>query len=326
MVRVLSGIQPSGNLHLGNYLGCIKSWLKLQKDFGSLFFFIADLHSITVFQDPHALKQAIFDSIAVYIACGIDVEKSVIFTQSSISAHAELCWLLSCITPVGWLNRMTQFKDKIAQSKSLGLYSYPVLMAADILLYKATHIPVGDDQTQHLELTRDIAKTFNTLYATDYFFLPEIIKPNINARVMSLKDGSVKMSKSDPSDYSRINLSDSPDLISKKISKAKTDSIVGFNIKTLPNRPEVYNLIKIYAELSNMTVESVCDQVDNCAMLKKKLTDILVSSLDSIYSEFLRLQKDQSYLHMLIKKGQEMVSKIAFDNLHEVKSIMGIYN
>ncbi len=326
MSRVFSGIQPSGNLHLGNYLGAIRSWVELQEKFDSLLFCVVDLHAITVPQDPQILRQEIFSAVATYIACGIDVEKSIIFPQSAVSGHAELCWLLSCITPVGWLNRMTQFKEKSTKNKSLGLYSYPVLMAADILLYKATHVPVGDDQAQHLEITRDIAKAFNSMYSVEHFPLPEMIKPNLNARVMSLKDGTAKMSKSDPSDYARINLSDGPDIIAKKISKAKTDSIIGFDFKTLPERPEAYNLIKIYADLSDKTVESICDQVDNFSTLKKNLTELLISSFQNVRNNIMRLKKEPNYLQEIIDRSLEKVNLLSVGHLREIRNIVGIYN
>lgn len=249
---VFSGIQPSGVIQLGNYLGAIKQWVELQNKYRSLFC-VVDLHAITANKLPAIeLRSNILKTVAAYIACGVDPKQAIIFNQSAVSGHAELCWLLGCYTPIGWLNRMTQFKDKAGSDKqkaSLGLYSYPVLMAADILLYKARYVPVGDDQRQHIEITRDIASAFNNYYEQDYFILPEALTSNNAVRIMSLRDGTKKMSKSDPSDYSRINLDDSNDSIVSKIKRAKTDTISGF---TLPDRPEISNMVNIYSTLSGM--------------------------------------------------------------------------
>ena len=246
MNRIFSGVQPSGNLHIGNYLGAIKNWVSLQKSFECIFC-IVDLHALTVKQNPKELPKNTLEVTAAYIASGIDPEKTLIFNQSAVSVHAELTWILSCITPLGWLNRMTQFKEKAGKKKEsavLGLYSYPVLMAADVLAYKATHVPVGEDQKQHLELARDIAGSFNRIYNTNFFPLPEPQIFGEATRVMSLRDGMKKMSKSDESDFSRINMTDTKDLIVKKIQKAKTDTgVLPSKKEDLKNRPEVENLL-----------------------------------------------------------------------------------
>nr|CAH7725265.1 unnamed protein product [Callosobruchus chinensis] len=281
------GIQPSGVLYLGNYLGAIKQWIDLQHKYKSLFC-IVDLHAITASKLPASgLKSNIFRTAAAYIACGIDPEKSITLNQSTVSGHAELGWLLGCYTPIGWLNRMTQFKDKAGgdkQKASLGLYSYPVLMAADILLYQTKYVPVGDDQKQHLELARDIASAFNNHYKLDYFIVPEILTLDCTSRIMSLRDGTSKMSKSDPSEYSCINLDDTDDLVVKKIEKAKTDSILGFDFATLECRLEISNLINIYSVLSNVNAEKVCEEVNKHDMkhFKKELADLIISVLSPI--------------------------------------------
>ncbi len=325
---VFSGVQPSGILHLGNYLGAIKQWVDLQDKYKSLFC-IVDLHAITANKLPASeLKNNIFKTAAAYIACGIDPEKSIIFNQSTVSGHAELSWLLSCYTPIGWLNRMTQFKDKAGSDKqkaSLGLYSYPVLMAADILLYKTKCVPVGDDQKQHLELARDIASAFNNHYGQDYFTVPEALILSHASRIMSLRSGTSKMSKSDPSDNSRINLDDSDDLILSKIKKAKTDSILGFDFVTLEDRPEISNLISIYSALSNTSVKEVCAEMNkhNMEHFKKELADSIVSSISPIREKMNDLLKDQLYLNAILKKGTEKASEIANQNIKEIKDIIG---
>lgn len=326
--RVLSGIQPSGDLHLGNYLGALKNWVNLQYKFESLLFSIVDLHAITVPQEPNCLREATINAVATYISCGLNIQKSIIFTQSSVSEHSELCWLLSCMVPMGRLKRMTQFKDKTDRDKSLsslGLYSYPVLMSADILLYKANRVPVGEDQIQHLELARDIANIFNARYSIDYFPIPEPMVTGINSRVMSLRDGKVKMSKSDPSDYSRINLSDSPDLIAAKVMKAKSDAILGFDMDTLSDRPEAHNLISIYAELSNVNIEYVCDEISDFFTLKRRLTDVLISSFESIRHNIKALKDDRNYVGEIIQSGKIRAKEIAGPYLEEIKSIIGIH-
>jgi tryptophanyl-tRNA synthetase len=325
---VFSGVQPSGILHLGNYLGAIKQWVDLQDEYKSLFC-IVDLHAITANKLPvDELKNNIFKTAAAYIACGIDPEKSIIFNQSTISGHAELSWLLGCYTPIGWINRMTQFKDKAGgdkQKASLGLYSYPVLMAADILLYKTKYVPVGDDQKQHMELARDIASAFNTHYGQDYFTIPEALILSQTSRIMSLRDGTSKMSKSDPSDNSRINLDDSDDLIFSKIKKAKTDSISDFNFITLKYRPEINNLINIYSALSSTSVEKVCEEMSkhNMEDFKKELADSIISVISPIREKINDLLKDQLYLNAIFKKGTEKASEIANQNMKEIKDIIG---
>ncbi|MGL9717484.1 MAG: tryptophan--tRNA ligase [Wolbachia sp.] len=325
---VFSGIQPSGVLHLGNYLGAIKQWVDLQDKYKSLFC-VVDLHAITANKLPASeLKSNIFKTAAAYIACGIDPEKSIIFSQSTVSGHAELGWLLGCYTPVGWLSRMTQFKDKAGSDKqkaSLGLYSYPVLMAADILLYRTKYVPVGDDQKQHLELARDIALAFNNHYRLDHFVIPEILVLDHASRIMSLRDGTSKMSKSDPSEYSCINLDDTDDLIVKKIGKAKTDSILGFDFATLEHRPEINNLINIYSTLSSLGVDKVCEEMNKHDMkhFKEELADLIISVISPIREKINDLLKDQFYLHEILKKGTEKAAEIATHNIKEVKNIVG---
>ncbi|WCR54337.1 MAG: Tryptophan--tRNA ligase [Wolbachia endosymbiont of Ctenocephalides orientis wCori] len=325
---VFSGVQPSGVLHLGNYLGAIKQWVNLQDKYKSLFC-IVDLHAITANKLPASeLKSNIFKTAAAYIACGIDPKKSIIFNQSTVSCHAELCCLLSCYTPIGWLNRMTQFKDKAGSDKqkaSLGLYSYPVLMAADILLYKTKCVPVGDDQKQHLELARDIASAFNNHYKQDYFTIPEPLILDQASRIMSLRDGTNKMSKSDSSDNSRINLDDSDDLISSKVKKAKTDSVSGFDFVTLEHRPEIRNMINIYSALNGMDVKKVCEEMNrhNMEHFKKELTDLIISVISPIREKMDSLLKEQSHLYEILKKGTEKAAEIANYNIKEIKDIIG---
>src|SRR5579863_5148786 len=270
MNRIFSGIQPTGNLHLGNYLGAIRNWVALQRDYECIFC-IVDLHALTMPQDPAELRHSTREVTAAYIAAGIDVENCIIFNQSMVSAHAELSWLLSCLTPLGWLNRMTQFKEKAGKQRDmagLGLYAYPVLMAADILGYKATHVPVGEDQKQHLELARDIAGAFNRRYGIDFFPLPEPQIFGAATRVMSLRDGTKKMSKSDSSDYSRINMTDDADAIALKIRKAKTDPHpLPASLEEARRRPEADNLIGIYAALADLTRAAAL-----CCILRETFT------------------------------------------------------
>jgi tryptophanyl-tRNA synthetase len=271
MTKVFSGIQPTGKLTLGNYLGAIKNWKKMQNEHDCIFC-IVDLHAITLPQNPNELRQTCIDNFAMYIACGIDPNRSIIFIQSAIGYHAELAWIFSCITPMGWLNRMTQFKDKAgkhADKANLGLYAYPVLMAADILLYDALYVPVGDDQTQHLELTRDIAGAFNRQFQVEYFKEPQAIYNQSALRIMSLRDGTKKMSKSDESDFSRINLTDTADLISQKLKKAKSDAVDGIYYDEI-NRPEVSNLINIFAAVSGLDKEKIIDQYSGAQTSKFK--------------------------------------------------------
>ncbi|RDD35157.1 Tryptophan--tRNA ligase [Wolbachia endosymbiont of Cylisticus convexus] len=325
---VFSGIQPSGTLHLGNYLGAIKQWIGLQDKYKSLFC-IVDLHAITANKLPaNELKSNIFKTAAAYIACGIDPEKSIIFNQSTVSGHAELGWLLECYTPIGWLNRMTQFKDKAGNDKqkaSLGLYSYPVLMAADILLYQTKYVPVGDDQKQHLELARDIASAFNNHYKCSHFIIPEILTLDCTSRIMSLRDGTSKMSKSDPSEYSCINLDDTDDLIIKKIEKAKTDSISSFDFCTLKCRPEISNLVSIYSVLSDTSVDKVCEEMNkhNMKHFKKELADLIIGVISPIREKMNGLLKDQFHLHEILKKGTKKAAEIANNNIRKTKDIIG---
>ena len=326
---VFSGVQPTGNLHLGNYLGALKNFVSLQKSKECLYC-VVDLHAITTFQNPKELNSNILETAAGFLASGLDSNKSIIFNQSSVSGHAELAWILNCVCRVGWLNRMTQFKDKAGKDKekaSVGLYIYPNLMAADILLYKATHVPVGADQKQHLELSRDIAQKFNNDFnIKDFFPLPEpLIQKNIS-RVMSLRDGTKKMSKSEESDYSRINLKDSADEIIKKIKKAKTDTgPITDNIKDYKNRPEAFNLLSIYSDLSDQKIESTINQFvgKDFSSLKIKLSEKLVETISPIGKNITKLMKDKKHLEDVLKKGQQKANIIAEENLKKIREIIG---
>ena len=327
---VFSGVQPTGNLHLGNYLGALKNFVKLQSQTECIYC-VVDLHAITVFQDPSELKNNILETTAGFLATGLDHTKSIIFNQSSVSGHAELGWILNCISRVGWLNRMTQFKDKAGKDKeraSVGLYIYPNLMAADILLYKSTHVPVGADQKQHLELCRDIAQKFNSDFKKDLFPVPEpLIQENIS-RVMSLRDGTVKMSKSDESNYSRIDLKDSADEIVKKIKKAKSDSFsIPDNLKELKEKPEALNLITIYASLSDRSLDQVLNEVKGkeYSNLKNKLSEVLVEVICPVGKEIKRLLNDKSFLEKTLREGTEKARTIAELNLKEIKNVVGFF-
>ncbi|AHX05973.1 tryptophan--tRNA ligase [Ehrlichia chaffeensis str. Liberty] len=328
---VLSGIQPSGGIHLGNYLGSIRNWVSLQSSY-KCFFFLADLHTLTSNNYNSAeLKQNSINTLATYLACGIDPNKSVLFVQSSIHAHAELLWIFSCITSTGQLNRMTQFKEKSRNKVStacLGLYSYPVLMAADILIYKANIVPVGIDQKQHLELTRDIAMNFNSTYNTQYFQIPEPLIMQESAKIMNLRNGKKKMSKSDSSDYTRINLYDSNDVILKKISKATTDSIVGFNFSTLDSRPEVKNLVSIYATLLNINIEQACTNIENFStkQFKEQLTELLIDNIAPIRHKVTEFLEDKEHLHNIIVSGNNKAASIANKHILEIKEIIGCWS
>lgn len=318
-------MQPTGNLHLGNYLGAIRNWVGLQKDY-ECFFMLADLHAITVPQDPLALAKATRETAAAYIACGIDPVKCAIFPQSAVAAHSELAWILSCHTPLGWLNRMTQFKEKAGKHREeavLGLYSYPVLMAADILVYKATHVPVGEDQKQHLELSRDIAGAFNRYAGKDVFPLPEPVILKQGARVMSLRDGTKKMSKSDESDYSRINLTDDADAIALKIKKAKSDMVEGMSIGD--TRPEATNLLGIYAAMRNISLDAAVAECagDNFSGFKTKLADAAVAHLAPITAKMRELMSDTAELDRLLKAGAEKAAGVANNVMKEVKDTVG---
>ncbi len=326
---VFSGVQPTGNLHLGNYLGALKNFVSLQKSKNCLYC-VVDLHAITTFQNPKELNSNILETTAGFLASGLDSEKSIIFNQSSVSGHAELAWILNCVCRVGWLNRMTQFKDKAGKDKekaSVGLYIYPNLMAADILLYKATHVPVGADQKQHLELSRDIAQKFNNDFnKKDFFPLPEpLIQKNIS-RVMSLRDGTKKMSKSEESDYSRINLKDSSDEIVKKIKKAKTDADpITENIQDYENRPEAYNLLSIYSDISDQKIETTINEFlgKDFSSLKIKLSEKLVETISPIGKNIAKLMKDKDHLQDVLKKGKQKATIIAEENLKKIREIVG---
>ncbi len=326
--RILSGVQPSGDLHLGNYLGAIKNFVTLQKEY-ECFFCVVDLHAITVWQDPKVLANKTREVTAAFIASGIDPKKNNIFVQSQVPQHAQLGWLFNCVARMGWLNRMTQFKDKAGKNSenvSVGLFSYPTLMAADILIYLATHVPVGDDQKQHLELTRDIAQKFNNDFKTDFFPIPEPLILGEATRVMSLRDGSKKMSKSDPSDYSRIMLTDTAENITQKIKKAKTDPEPLPQDKTsLSKRPEAENLISIFASLQDTSIESVIKDYagKEFSTFKKDLADLSVSKLEPITSEMNKLMNDVSYIDSILKQGQDNAIAVAEPVLQKTKEIIG---
>ena len=326
---VFSGVQPTGNLHLGNYLGAIKNFVSLQNKMKCIFC-VVDLHAITTFQDPKKLKNNILETTAVFLAAGINENKNIIFNQSSVGGHSELAWILNCVSRVGWLNRMTQFKDKAGKDKekaSVGLYIYPNLMAADILLYKATHVPVGADQKQHLELARDIAQKFNNDFNVKEFFpLPEpLISKNIS-RVMSLRDGTKKMSKSEDSDFSRINLKDNSDDIVKKIKKAKTDSEpIPDNLGDLDKRPEALNLLNIYSDIKGENIEKTIKEMagKDFSYFKPKLSEILVETICPIGNRIKDLLKDETFLKDVIKKGKEKANLKAEENLKKIREIVG---
>jgi tryptophanyl-tRNA synthetase len=329
MSRIFSGIQPTGNLHLGNYLGAIRNWVVLQHEYECIFC-IVDLHALTQPQDPAELRASTREVTAAYIAAGIDPERCTIFNQSMVSAHAELAWLLGCLTPLGWLNRMTQFKEKAGKNREmagLGLYAYPVLMAADILLYKATHVPVGEDQKQHLELARDIAGAFNRRYDCEFFPLPEPQIFGPATRVMSLRDGTKKMSKSDTSDYSRINMTDDADTIALKIRRAKTDpEPLPFSIAGLERRPEADNLIGIYAALSGLSRDNALARFSghNFSEFKGALSELAAEILGRIGGEMRRLTADPAYIDVILHRGAERASAIATPILREAQAICGL--
>ena len=327
---VFSGVQPTGNLHLGNYLGALKNFVSLQNEMECMYC-VVDLHALTTFQKPDELRNNVLETVASFIATGLNPDKSIIFNQSSVSGHAQLAWILNCVSRIGWLNRMTQFKDKAGTDKekaSVGLYIYPNLMAADILLYKATHVPVGADQKQHLELSRDIAQKFNKDFnCKDFFPLPEPLIPKNVARVMSLRDGTKKMSKSEESDYSRINLKDSAEEINKKIKKAKSDSEqIPDNLKSLEKKPEALNLINIYSEISETTIEKVLNEMSGkeYSFLKTKLADLLISEITPVGKEIKKLLVDTSHLEKILKKGREKANFIAEENIKNIREIVGL--
>jgi tryptophanyl-tRNA synthetase len=329
--KIFSGVQPTGNLHLGNYLGAIKNFVDLNNDSNNeCVFCVVDLHAITVKQNPKELKSNIQETVATFIASGIDPNRSIIFNQSGVPAHSEGAWILSCIARMGWLNRMTQFKEKAGKDKekaSVGLYSYPVLMAADILLYDATHVPVGEDQKQHLELCRDIAQKFNTDFKMENFLqVPEPLIQKEFSRIMSLKDGSKKMSKSELSDLSRINLKDDSDLIINKIKKAKTDPLPMPNsTKDLVERLEAKNLLGIYSSLTNSTMEKSVEIFagKNFSEFKEKLSEVLVDRIQPITLEIKKLLNDKSYLDKILLEGVERADKIASQKIKRIKQIVG---
>ena len=329
--KIFSGVQPTGNLHLGNYLGAIKNFVELNNDKANeCIFCVVDLHAITVKQDPKELKKNIRETVATFIASGIDAKKSIIFNQSGVAAHSEGAWILSCVARMGWLNRMTQFKEKAGKDKekaSIGLYSYPVLMAADILLYDATHVPVGDDQKQHLELCRDIAQKFNNDFGVeDFLKVPEPLIQKEFSRIMSLKDGSKKMSKSELSDLSRINLTDDKDQIINKIKKAKTDTLpMPKDIKELEGRLEAQNLLGIFASLSNSTLETSIEKFagKNFSDFKQELSELLINKIMPISDEIKKLLQDQSYLDSILLDGVEKANKIASKKIKNIKETVG---
>ncbi|MGO4706516.1 tryptophan--tRNA ligase [Microvirga sp. 2MCAF38] len=334
---IFSGMQPTGNLHLGNYLGAMIRWIELQKTKDCIYC-VVDLHAITVAQEPALLKKAIREVTAAYIAAGLDPKKSIIFNQSQVSGHAELAWVVNCVARLGWLNRMTQFKEKAGKDRenaSVGLYAYPDLMAADILLYRATHVPVGEDQKQHLELTRDVAQKFNNDFAAsiaengfgDAFFpLPEPLIQGPATRVMSLRDGSKKMSKSDPSDYSRINLTDDADTIAQKVRKAKTDpEPLPSEVEGLKTRPEAENLVAIYAALTDATAENVLRDHGGSQFsgFKTALVDVAVAKLAPIADEMRRLMADPAHIDAVLADGSARARVLAQPTIDAVKDIVG---
>ena len=329
--KIFSGVQPTGNLHLGNYLGAIKNFVELNNDDqNDCIFCVVDLHALTVKQDPRELRDNIRETVATFVACGINPNKSIIFNQSSVSAHSEAAWLFSCIARMGWLNRMTQFKEKAGKDKekaSIGLYSYPVLMAADILLYDATHVPVGDDQKQHLELCRDIAQKFNNDFGVENFLqVPEPLIQKEFSRIMSLKDGAKKMSKSELSDLSRINLTDDTDQIINKIKKAKTDPLpMPSNKEELDKRPEAKNLIGIYSSLTDSALEKSINEFSgkNFSEFKDSLSQVLVDKIQPISNEIKKLLKEKNFLDQILLQGSEKADKIASNKVKKIHEIIG---
>ncbi len=334
-MRVVSGIQPTGNLHLGNYLGAIKQWAEMQDDLAAkghdCLFFLADLHAITLFNSADEMRQNVRDMTAALIACGIDPEKSILFNQTRVPEHSEMAWLLSCVARVGWLNRMTQFKEKSGKNRegaSVGLYTYPVLMAGDVLLYNATHVPVGDDQKQHLELARDIAIKFNQDYGVDLFVQPEPMIPPTAARIMSLRDGTAKMSKSDPSDMARINLSDDDDAIAQKVKKAKSDpELLPATYAELADRPEAKNLVGIYAALSGESADQVCARFagQGFGAFKPALAEVLVEALRPIRTRYVELRADHAAIDAALEQGAARARALAKPRLKAVQDAMGLF-
>ncbi|MDC7682998.1 tryptophan--tRNA ligase [Asticcacaulis sp. BYS171W] len=330
-MRILSGIQASGSLHLGNYLGALKKFADMQSLEAERFYMIADLHAITVWQDPEKLLSQTREIAACYLAAGVDPARSTIFAQSAVPAHTEMAWLFNCVARLGWLDRMTQFKDKAGKDKeraSIGLYTYPVLQAADILIYKATHVPVGEDQRQHLELTRDVAKKFNHDYKTDYFPLPDTLYQGPGARIMSLRDGSAKMSKSDPSDNSRINLTDDADTIASKIKKAKSDAdALPSEAAGLAERPEAKNLVGIYAALAGVSVEAVLADFGGKGFgtFKPALAEVVVEKMAPISERLRALLADPAEIDRLLTIGAERANEVSAPVVKDVKKIIGLW-
>jgi tryptophanyl-tRNA synthetase len=328
VTRVVSGIQPTGNLHLGNYLGAIRRWVRMQ-DEAECLFFLADLHAITVYNDPEALAANVREMAAALIACGIDQERSVLFNQARVPAHAELAWILNCTARIGWLNRMTQFKDKAGKNRegsSVGLYAYPVLQAADVLLYQASHVPVGEDQKQHIELIRDIAAKFNADFA-EVFALPEPLIAETGARIMSLRDGSQKMSKSDPSDMSRVNLTDDVDLVAQKIRKARTDAEpLPDALDALAGRPEARNLVTIYSVLSDETPQAVLSRFagQGFGVFKPALAELVVETMRPITARLAELREDPGELDSILERGAEKAAAEARPTLDAAYRAVGL--
>ena len=338
MKRIFSGVQPTGNLHLGNYLGAIRNFVTLQQDYECIYC-VVDLHAITQWQDPAELRRQTREIAAAYLAAGIDPETAIVFNQSQVPAHAELAWIFNCVARLGWLNRMTQFKEKAGKHRenaSVGLYAYPNLMAADILAYKATHVPVGEDQKQHLELTRDIAQKFNNDFGVDFFPITEPLIFGTATRVMSLRDGSSKMSKSDSSDFSRINMTDGADAIARKLRKAKTDPELLPGPEVLDGcgavpadlekaRPEAFNLLGIYAALADQDLDAVLAEFGGSrfSRFKSALTDLAVARLGPMGEEMRRLTEDPSTLDGVLRDGAERAAAMARPILHEVQDIVG---
>ncbi len=328
MERIFSGAQPTGNLHLGNYLGAIRNWVKLQSDFECIYC-VVDMHAITIFKEPAELIRSVHEVAACMLAAGVDPKKHILFNQSRVPAHAELAWVLNCVARMGWMSRMTQFKDKAGKNRenvSLGLFAYPSLMAADILVYKATKVPVGEDQIQHLELARDIAVKFNNDYKCNVFPLPEPVMLGTSRRVMSLRDATKKMSKSDPSDYSRINLSDDADTIALKFRKAKTDPMpLPETVEGFEGRPEALNLVNIYAGVRDITTEEALKEVggQEFSRFKKVLTDAVVAELEPISKEMHKIAQDTAYIDSVLKNGGERADALAQPVLNEVYDTIG---
>jgi len=330
MKRIFSGVQPTGNLHLGNYLGAIRNWVRLQDEYDCLFCLV-DMHAITVWQDPAKLRANTREVTAGLLAAGLDAKKNIIFNQSQVPGHAELAWIFNCVARMGWLGRMTQFKEKAGRHRenaSVGLFAYPILMAADILLYKATHVPVGDDQKQHLELARDIAQKFNADFGRDLFPIVEPLILGAAARVMSLKDGAAKMSKSDPSDNSRINMTDGADAITRKIRRAKTDPHpLPESPEAFTDRPEAGNLMGIYAALAGISVADVCAQYGGgqFSAFKQDLADLAVEKLAPMQDEMRRLQADTSLIDEVLRDGAQRARALAEPILQEIKDTVGFF-